>query len=265
MNGAPAEGGTFAPIPVPDGCVGPRAWTTAEDGTLFYVGSGGVYAMQGVGAQRISDPMNHIFRDLSVAELESCTVVYDQQERRLLVSLPTRVLAFYFQTRAWTTWTLSGLELDWFEGRLHVYAGNGFGILGESPNDDGQPIVGKFVSGVSGLDDPVMHKLFRRVGVQVSAVPDDTVTLHVRSLNHQAEFAGLPARETNAPTWGVAIWGVDAWGGNADTVQTVSLPDKIQGRYIQFTVTFTTTDASRFVLMGPLVIEYRPQYRYGRQ
>lgn len=78
MNGVPAEGGTFAPIPVPDGCVGSQAWTTAEDGTLFYLGKSGVYAMTGVQAQRISDPLNDIFRNLSVGEMENATLLFDQ-------------------------------------------------------------------------------------------------------------------------------------------------------------------------------------------
>lgn len=264
MNGTPAEGGAFAPISVPDGCVSQQAWTSAEDGTLFYVGKGGVYAMQGVQAQRISDPVSDQFRNLGISELTKSTLVYDQQERRLLVTLPTVVLVFSFVTRAWAVWTLPGLELDNFEGRLHIYGNGSFGVLGESPNDDGEPIHGKFVSGVSGLDDPVVHKVFRRMGVQVSAAPTDDVSLSVRSLDYEAAYSGLPDRENTGSTWGVAIWGVNSWSGNTDTTQTVSFPDRIQGRYLQFTITFDTLDANRFVLMGPVVVEYRPSYRYGR-
>ena len=264
MNGTPSEGGTFSPIPVPDGCVGPQAWTQAEDGTLFYVGKSGVYAMNGVQAQRISDPLNDIFRDLSVGQISNSTLIYDQQQRRLLVSLPNQILAYYFTTRSWSVWTLSGAELDWFEGRINMYMQGQFGILGEASDDNGKPIEGKFVSGVLGLDDPVYHKLFRRIGLQVTATTGDTVDLYIRTFDHAAKYSGLPDTEVKGSIWGSAIWGKAQWAGSQDAFKNVSLPDSVQGRYIQITVTFKTQNAGRFVLMGPLVIEYRPTYRYGR-
>lgn len=121
MNAFPSEGGTFNPIPIPDGCVAQTAWTQAEDGTLLYVGKSGVYAMQGATAQRISDPVNDYFRKYSVGELSDVTIVFDQQERRLLVALPQEILVYYFQTKAWSVWTLPNASLNWFEGQIHFY------------------------------------------------------------------------------------------------------------------------------------------------
>lgn len=270
MNGVPSEGGTFSPIPVPDGCVSQRAWTLAEDGTLLYVGKSGIYAMSGTSAQRISDPVNDEFRKLTVGQLKNSTIIFDQQERRLLTTLPDKILTYYFQTKSWSVWTINNAQLDWFEGRIYMYrtgtpTGNRFGILGEAPTDDGLPILGKFVSGVHGLDDSTVFKLFRRVGLQVSAGLNDTVNMSVRAMQENVSYSGLPAREVSGPTWGTAIWGATQWGGNTDTTQTVSLPDNIQGRYIQFTITFSTQNANQFVLMGPVVVEYRPRYRYGRR
>ncbi len=264
MNSLPSEGGSFAPIAVPDGCVNQNAWVNAEDGTLFYVGKNGLYAVSGTQIQRISDPVNNYFQSLSLSEFDNVTLVYDQQDRRLLVSLPRQILVYYFQTASWASWELPGVSLDWFEGRLNIYKDSAFGILGESPTDNGQPIKGKFISGVHGLEDSTVHKLFRRVGLQVSASADDVVDLTVRALDSNKSFGGLPARENNGAVWGVAIWGTDKWSGNNDTTQTLTLPDFIQGRYIQFTVEFTTRDSKNFVLMGPLVVEYRARQRYGR-
>lgn len=264
MNGVPAEGGGFNPIPVPDGCVSQSAWTQAEDGTLFYVGKSGVYAMNGASAQRISDPLNDRFRDYTTADLSTATVIYDQQERRLLVSLPNEILVYYFQMQAWSVWDISNTDLDWFEGRIHMHNGTYFGILGEHPSDNGAAITGKFVSGVHGLDDSTLHKLFRRIGLQVSALPGDTVNMTVRALDRNTTYTGLPNRPSSGATWDVSLWDNGRWAGNLDTTQTVSLPDTIQGRYIQFTITFSTTDATNFVIQGPVVIEYRPRYRYGR-
>lgn len=149
-----------------------------------------------------------------------------------MVSLPNQILAYYFQTRAWTVWTLKGTELDWFEGRIYLHIDGKFGVLGEAPTDNGQPIQGKFVSGVHGLDDATVHKIFRRFGLQVSAAQGDSVDLYVRSLDWEADYTGLPGRAEKGSTWGDAIWGVATWAGNTDTTQTVSLPDRIQGRYI---------------------------------
>lgn len=264
MNAVPSEGGSFTAMPVPDGCVSQSAWTTAEDGTLLYVGKSGVYAMQGATAQRISDPVNNYFKDYTVSELKTATVIFDQQERRLLVSLPNEILVYYFQTKAWAVWTLPNCRLDWFEGRIHIHYQGKFGILGEVPTDNGEPISGSFVSGVHGLDDAVTFKLFRRMGLQVSAGPEDLVDMSVRALQTDVAYAGLPEREISGATWGIEIWGKAHWSGNADTLQTVALPDNIQGRYIQFTITFSTYNADKFVIMGPVVFEYRTRYRYGR-
>lgn len=208
--------------------------------------------------------MNDRFRQYSVGELSQCTVLFDQQERRLLVTLPNEILAYYFQTRAWSVWTLPSTELDWFEGRIHMYRSGHFGILGEHSTDNGTNISGKFVSGVHGLEDNVTHKLFRRIGLQVSALPTDTVNMSVRALDRNTEYSGLPPRPQTGSMWNTALWDVGQWNGNSDTTQTVSLPDSIQGRYIQFTITYTTSDAEQFVITGPVVIEYRPRYRYGR-
>ncbi len=263
MNSTPSEGGAFNPIPIPDGCVSQSAWTQAEDGTLLYVGKSGVYAMQGANSQRISEPVNDYFRKYTVGQLTNTTVIFDQQERRLLVSLPDEILVYHFATRAWAVWTIPGTRLDWFEGRIYMWK-QSFGILGEAPNDNGAAITGKFVSGVHGLDDPLQFKLFRRMGLQVSAGPNDDVDMHVRALLTDREFTGLPDREVNGSTWGVSIWGKSQWTGTVDTEQSVSLPDFLQGRYIQFTITFRTVNSEHLTIMGPVVFEYRPRYRYGR-
>lgn len=263
MNSTPSEGGGFNPIPVPDGCVGPSAWTQAEDGTLLYVGKAGVYAMQGANAQRISDPVNDYFEKYTVGQLKNSTLIFDQQERRLLVALPNEILVFHFATKAWAVWTIPNVRLDWFEGRIYMW-NNRFGILGEAPNDNGTPITGKFVSGVHGLDDATQFKLFRRMGLQVSAGANDKIDMHIRALLADNSYSGLPDRTIDGATWGVAIWGRDKWGGVSDTEQTVSLPDNIQGRYVQFTITFTANDADSLMIMGPVVFEYRSRYRYGR-
>lgn len=264
MNGVPSEGGAFNPMPVPDGCVSQTAWTQAEDGTLFYVGKSGIYAMQGAAAQRISDPVNDRFRNYTAGELRSATMIFDQQERRLLVALPNEILVYYFTTKAWSVWTLPGAELDWFEGRIHIYYDGKFGILGEAENDDGNPIKGKFVSGLHGMDDQTNHKLFRRMGLQLSAINSDKINMGIRVTDWDTAFVGLPERAERGSMWDVDLWDVGQWSGNVDSVQTVSLPDYIQGRYIQFTITFETNNATNFVIMGPVVFEYRPRYRYGR-
>lgn len=121
MNSVPSEGGTFSPLAIPDGCVSQTAWTQAEDGTLLYVGKSGVYAMQGASAQRISDALNPIFESYTVGELSQATVVFDQQNRRLLVALPNEIIVYYFQTKAWSVWDIPGASLDWFEGQIHIH------------------------------------------------------------------------------------------------------------------------------------------------
>lgn len=264
MNGVPAEGGTFSPIPVPDGCVSQTAWTLAEDGTLLFVGKGGVYAMQGASAQRISDPVTDRFRQYSVGELQDATMIFDQQNRRLLIGLPNEILVYYFQTRSWSVWTLPQVSLDWFEGRIHIFLNSHFGILGESPTDNGVDIVGRFVSGVHGLEDNTLHKLFRRMGIQVSATAGDTVNMSVRAMESNVSYTGLPDRPTDGAQWDVSLWDIDRWAGNIDATQTVSLPDSMQGKYIQFTIVFQTSHADQLVITGPVVIEYRTRYRYGR-
>ena len=265
MNGVPAEGGTFNPIPVPDGCVSQTAWTTAEDGTLIYVGKSGVYAMQGAASNRISDVVNNYFRKYTVGQLAQTTIIYDQQERRLLVALPGEILVYHFQTQAWAVWTLDGASLDWFEGRIYLHMDDKFGVLGEASNDNGSPITGRFISGVHGLEDNTTFKLFRRMGLQLSASPTDTVSLSIRTLENNNSYGGLPPRDTSTPyTWDNALWDSALWSGNKDSTQTIALPDNIQGRYIQFNITFTTNDADQFVIMGPVVFEYRARYRYGR-
>jgi hypothetical protein len=265
MNAVPSEGGSFSPIPVPDGCVSQTAWTQAEDGTLIYVGKSGVYAMQGASAQRISDPVNDRFRNYTPGQLRDTTMVFDQQERRLLVALPGEILVYYFQTKAWSVWTIPGAKLDWFEGRIHVIYQSKLGILGEFPTDNGAPITGRFVSGIHGFEDQLQFKLFRRMGIQVSATGTDTVNMGVKALDSNTTYQGLPPRPSENTNWDNSFWDTSLWSGNlSDVTQTVSLPDFIQGRYIQFTITFSTTNADQFVITGPAVIEYRPRYRYGR-
>lgn len=264
MNGVPAEGGSFSPIPIPDGCVSQQAWTQAEDGTLLYVGKGGVYAMQGASAQRISDPVTDRFKQYSVGELQDCSIIFDQQNRRLLVALPNEILVYYFQTRSWSVWTLPMLTLDWFEGRIHIFLNNHFGILGEHSTDNGVNIVGRFVSGIHGLEDSTQHKLFRRMGIQVTAAANDTVNMSVRAMETNQSYTGLPPRENTGSQWDVALWDVGKWAGTSDVTQTVSLPDNIQGKYVQFTIVFETTQADQLVITGPVVFEYRVRYRYGR-
>jgi len=265
MNGVPAEGGTFNPIPVPDGCVSQTAWTTAEDGTLIYVGKSGVYAMQGAASNRISDAVNSYFRKYTVGQLALSTVIYDQQERRLFVALPGEILVYHFQTQAWAVWTLAGAKLDWFEGRIYMHMQDKFGVLGEASNDNGTPITGRFISGIHGLEDATTYKLFRRMGIQLSASPQDTVNLSIRTPDNKQTFGNFPSRDVSTPyTWDNALWDTALWSGNEDSTITVALPDRIQGRYIQFSITFATNNADHFVIMGPVVFEYRPRYRYGR-
>lgn len=264
MNNVPSEGGTFNPIPIPDGCVSQSAWTLAEDGTLLYIGKSGVYAMQGAQAQRISDPVNDKFRNYTVGELAQSTIIFDQQERRLQVGLPNEMLVYYFQTKAWSLWTLPNMKLDWFEGTIHIIYQGKFGILGDSDTDNGEAIQGKFVSGVLGMGDATIHKLFRRMGIEVSANPTDNVNLHVRALDRDTHYEGLSDRPQSGSTWDTALWDISTWGENLDTTQTVSLPDTIQGRYLQYTITFSTTNAKTFIIHGPVVFEFRARYRYGR-
>lgn len=265
MNDVPSNGGGFTPLSVADGCINQNAWTLAEDNTLFYVGRTGVYAMNNAASHRISDAVGNYFRDLNPEQLENITVNYDPQDRKLVVTLPDTVLVFSMLNQGWTTWTIPGLQVDLFEGRFTIYTAGSFGVLGEHDSDNGQPIQGRFTTGLHAVDDPVTHKLFRRVGIQVSASANDEVDLNIKTYHTPSTFTGLDDRDTlGGAIWGVSIWGADYWAGNADTLQTVSLPDHVQGRYIQLSVSFTTHAPESFVLMGPLVVEYRSQYRYGR-
>lgn len=146
-----------------------------------------------------------------------------------------------------------------------IVTSGGFGILGENPNDNGSPIVGEFVSGIHGLDDNTQHKLFRRIGLESTALPADGLTMTVRALDYKTEFSGLPSRQASGGQWDNSQWDKAVWSGPIDATQSTSLPDDIQGRYIQFKITFITMNAENVVVHGPVSFEYRPRYRYGRR
>lgn len=168
MSGAPIDGGQIAPIAVPDGCVGQNAWTLAEDGTLFFVGKGGVYAMNGPSSQRISERITPLFSEYGVGQLALAQIIYDQQERRLIVNLRNRILVYNFLTQAWSVWTIAADAVEFFEGTVYFLKGGIRYRFSSGGTDDGEPITARLALTPIAGEDPVTHKQFRRIGLNLA-------------------------------------------------------------------------------------------------
>lgn len=75
--------------------------------------------------------------------------------------------------------------------------------------------------------------------------------------------------ETSTPivsnnVWDNATWDQSVWEGLVDMTGITILPDWIGGRYLSVAFEIVTSNGGQVTLAGPLVVEYRARYRYGR-
>lgn len=91
MRGDPADGGSIDLVSDSIGVLGPNAWTKAPDGTIYFVGSGGLYRLNGGAPENLSSgTWNEFFRQIDRA-VNYITLEWDRDRQGLYVFIAPAV------------------------------------------------------------------------------------------------------------------------------------------------------------------------------